>query len=249
MSELLKGKTAIITGGNRGIGREIAATFAENGANLILIARNPETLLSTSKELREKYGVQVDTISVDIGNYSELKPHFRSILKISKSIDILVNNAGILQDGIVGMISDNDIHNVFNTNCFGLIHMMQFTARLMKRKKSGSIINISSIIGTNGNKGQIVYGASKAAVIGATLSAAKELAQDNIRVNSIAPGFIKTDMIDSLTDDVFHERINSIAMNRIGSPKDVANCALFLASDLSSYVTGQTIGVDGGMLI
>jgi 3-oxoacyl-[acyl-carrier protein] reductase len=147
------------------------------------------------------------------------------------------------------MVTHEQIEKTFSINTFGVLYVAQYAARLMSRNKSGSIINISSIIGTNGNEGQTVYGGSKAAVIGITQSLAKELAPNNIRVNAIAPGFIDTDMTRQLPKDKYQERMESIKMGRIGKPEDIANTALFLASDLSAYVTGQVIGVDGGMLI
>jgi len=160
-----------------------------------------------------------------------------------------VNNAGVLQDGLIGMIAEKDIDETLSTNIKGIINFTQAAARLMSRGKSGSIINISSIIGRFGNKGQLVYGASKAAVIGATLSAAKELAPNGIRVNAIAPGYINTDMIQQVPPEIDQERRASIGMDRIGEPEDVANLSLFLGSDMSAYITGQTIGVDGCMLV
>jgi len=160
-----------------------------------------------------------------------------------------VANAGVLDDALIGMVTTDQIKRVFETNTYGVLYCAQYASRLMARNKSGSIINVASIIGTNGNVGQAVYGGSKAAVIGITHSLAKELAPSNIRVNAIAPGFIDTEMARSIPPEKFQERINSIKMGRIGSPDEVAKVILFLASDLASYVTGQTIGVDGGMLI
>lgn len=158
-------------------------------------------------------------------------------------------NAGVLEDALIGMVATEQINYVFKVNTFGVLYCSQYASRLMARNGGGSIILVSSIIGTNGNTGQAVYGGSKAAVIGITKSLSKELANQNIRVNAIAPGFIDTDMARSLSEEKFKERITSIKMGRIGQPEEVANVALFLASDLSSYVTGQIIGVDGGMLI
>jgi 3-oxoacyl-[acyl-carrier protein] reductase len=161
----------------------------------------------------------------------------------------LVNNAGILDDALIGMISEESIDNTLNTNVKGVINFTQAAARLMERSGGGSIINVASIIGRYGNRGQVVYGASKAAVIGATLSSSKELAGKNIRVNAVAPGYIATDMIKNIDPAIDAIRRASIGMGRVGLPQDVANANLFLASDLSSYITGQTIGVDGAMLV
>jgi len=173
----------------------------------------------------------------------------RSAYSEFRRLDIMVNNAGVLRDSLIGMIGSDDIDETLRINLRSVITGTQAASRLMLRNKSGSIVNIASIIGRFGNKGQLVYGASKAGVIGATYSAAKELAPSGIRVNAIAPGFIDTDMVRSINEDVFAERIRSIAMGRIGSPEDIADAALFFASDLSRYVTGQVLGVDGGMLI
>jgi 3-oxoacyl-[acyl-carrier protein] reductase len=166
-----------------------------------------------------------------------------------KRLDILVNNAGILRDKLIGMISDAEIDELFSVNVIGLIKITQLAARIMARRKSGSIINVSSIVGRRGNSGQTVYSATKSAVIGATFSAAKELAPMNIRVNAVAPGLIDTSMTKAIPEDKRKTLESQIAMGRVGSAQDVANVIVFLASDLSSYVTGQVIGVDGGLVI
>ena len=246
---MLKEKIALITGSTRGIGRAIAELYAKNGARLILNARDKEKAESFADELREKYGVTVDVLVFDVADSEAVKMGFKELFKITKKIDILVNNAGVLDDALIGMVTRTQIEKTFGINTFGVLYVAQYAARLMNRNKSGSIINISSIIGVNGNAGQTVYGGSKAAVIGITKSLSKELAPSNIRVNAIAPGFIDTEMTQGLSESKYQERMNSIKMGRIGRPEDVANTALYLASDLSSYVTGQVIGVDGGMLI
>ena len=248
-SDLLKGRIALITGARRGIGRAIAAVFAANGAKLFLNARSPSSLDELITELQENYQAEAIPIYFDVTNEDQVKQGFRGLFQATKKLDVMVNNAGVLDDALIGMVTRNQIDRVFGVNTFGLLYGCQYAARLMARHNSGSIINISSIIGTNGNAGQAVYAGSKAAVIGITKSLAKELAPNNIRVNAIAPGFIDTDMARSLSEDKFQERLASIKMGRIGHPVDVANVALFLASDLSAYVTGQIIGVDGGMLI
>ena len=246
---MLKGKIALITGATRGIGRAIAELYASHGATIILNARDKDKAEAVARELKEQYNVTVEIVLFDVANYDEVKMGFKELFKITKKLDIVVNNAGILDDALIGMVSHNQIEKTFAINTFGVLYVAQYAARLMNRNKSGSIINISSIIGTNGNEGQAVYGGSKAAVIGITKSLSKELAPSNIRVNAIAPGFIDTEMTQSLTKCKYKERIDSIKMGRIGKPEDIANTALYLASDLSSYVTGQVIGVDGGMLI
>jgi 3-oxoacyl-[acyl-carrier protein] reductase len=164
-------------------------------------------------------------------------------------LDVLVNNAGVLKDALIGMVSDDVLEDTFRINTFGAIHHLQAASRLMQRSGGGSIINMTSIIGVVGNEGQIAYGSPKAALIGLTKSAAKELAPRGVRVNAVAPGFIDTDMSRSLPADKYADRVASIKMGRVGTPEDVADVVLFLASDLSRYVTGQVIGVDGGMVI
>jgi len=246
---MLKGKIALITGATRGIGRAIAEVYAKNGATIILNGRDEKKAKAVSNNLREKYGVNTHIVLFDVANYDEVKSGFKEIFKITKKLDILVNNAGILDSALIGMVTQTQIENVFRVNTFGALYVTQYAVKLMIRNKSGSIINISSIIATNGSEGYTVYGGSKAALIGITKSLAKELAPNNIRVNAIAPGFIDTDMTKNLPKDKYEEILKSIKMGRIGKPEDVANTALYLASDLSSYVTGQIIGVDGGMLI
>lgn len=245
---LLSGKTALITGASSGIGKETALTFARNGANLILISRNEEKLKKLSKDL-EEFNVLVDYYSIDITNAELLKNLFSQLKKSKVIIDIVINNAGIMEDAVLQMVKTESIKRTFDTNVFALIDISKRASRLMIRNKKGSIINLSSIIGTNGSKGQSIYSASKAAVIGFTKSLSKELGPLNIRVNSIAPGFIITGMTEGITDCIVQGNLKSISMGRLGTTKDVANVILFLASDLSAYVNGQIIGVDGGMVI
>ena len=246
---MLTNKTAFITGATKGIGLEIANTFAHNNANLILSANNQKDLQIIQRKLQQQYNIDVYIIAFDIANYNEIKNGLKQVLQYTKSIDILVNNAGILKAAKVGMIDRQSIEDTYKTNVYSIYEISQYIARVMKRKKQGSIINISSIMGVFGAAEQSIYAGSKAAVIGITKSMSKELAQDNIRVNTLAPGFIKTKMTNTINPQLYKEYINKISMKKVGTPKDVANCALFLASDLSSYVTGQILGVDGGMII
>ena len=246
----LSGKIVAITGASRGIGWTTAQTFAKSGASLVLNARSGGELFEARcQELRDKYGVAVVACPGDVGNPVTAQAIAKAAFSEFRALDVMINNAGILDDGLIGMISEDQVRSTMATNLEAVIWCTQAAGRLMKRRKKGSIINLTSIIGTNGNVGQVVYGASKAGVIGATLSAAKELADSNIRVNAIAPGYIETDMIRAIPKSTHQERLNSIGMGRVGTPQDIANTALFLASDLSTYVTGQVIGVDGGMLI
>ncbi len=246
---MLKGKIALITGATKGIGKTIAEVYAKNGATLILNARNESKALLFAEDLRKRYDVIVHTAIFDVSDSDEVKNAFKQIFKLTKTLDIVVNNAGILESSLIGMVTEEMIEKTYATNVYSIYYISQYASRLMARNKSGSIINLTSIMGVNGSEGQAVYGGSKAAVIGVTKSLAKELAITNIRVNAIAPGFIDTDMTKELPENKYQERIDSIKMKRIGKPEDIANTALYLASDLSSYVTGQVIGVDGGMLI
>lgn len=246
----LKGRLALITGSTRGIGWACAQKLASQGATVLLTGVSRSDLLAQRvKEINKTFRVEAEGFVCDAGSPEQVKECYSAIAKKYKRLDILVNNAGIMEDNLLGMITPNNIEKVFRVNVQGVIVNMQYASRIMARNKHGSIINLSSIIGRVGNAGQIVYGGSKAAVIGITLSAAKELAAQNIRVNAVAPGFIDTDMAHQLSHDKFQERMENIKMERIGSPDDVANAVLFFASDLSSYITGQVLGVDGGMLI
>ena len=247
---MLTGKVALVTGASRGIGLAAARVFAAAGATVILGGRNIQVLdLAAGALKREFPDGTLFPLLCDVSDEKSVKNAFQTIFKEFKQLDVLLANAGILDDALIGMVTTEQIQRVFGTNTFGVLYCSQYASRLMGRKGSGSIILVSSIIGSNGNIGQAVYGGSKAAVIGITKSLSKELAPQNIRVNALAPGFIDTDMARSLSTEKFEERIASIKMGRIGTPEEVANAALFLASDLSSYVTGQVIGVDGCMLI
>ncbi len=246
----LEGKVAFVTGSTRGIGWATAKTLTKFGATVILNGiQSLEILEQRKEELKKEFNANAGGFLFDTGDMNAAEKCYSEIFKKYKKLDILVNNAGTLHDNLVGMIRQEDISNTFSTNVNGIIYNLQFAARLMTRKKAGSIINISSLVGRVGNEGQVVYGGSKAAVIGITLSAARELAPKNIRVNAIAPGFINTDLIKPLPTAIYRQRLESVKMGRIGEPEDVANAVLFLASDLSSYITGQILGVDGGMIM
>ncbi len=246
---MLAGKTTLITGATGGIGKAIAATFADNNAHLILQSRDEKKLEDLKQNLKNSYHCKISTVIFDVTKKEEIKQAFRNLYKEIHSIDVLVNNAGIMQAALFGMISSDMVENVYKTNVFSLYEISQYCSRKMGRDSPGSIINISSIMGTNGAPGQSVYSGSKAALIGITKSMAKELAASNIRVNAISPGFINTNMTNQLTAKERKSFVDTIKMGRVGSAEDVANAALFLASDLASYITGQNIGVDGGMLI
>ncbi len=247
---LLKGKTALITGASKGIGKAIATIFAANGANLILLSRNLEQLENTKSEILSQFSVEIYLYQTDIKKHEELKEVFIDILQNKKIyFDILVNNAGIMKDATLQMMKQELMEDIYQTNVFAVMNASQLALKSFLRLRKGCIINLSSIIGTNGNHGQVVYGSSKTAVIGITKSLSKELAPLQIRVNAIAPGFIDTDMTRGMDVKFYEKNLASIGMKRLGTPEDVAKVALFLASDLSEYVTGQVIGVDGGMVI
>jgi 3-oxoacyl-[acyl-carrier protein] reductase len=244
---LLRGRVGWITGASRGIGRAAAIEATRHGARLILLARSQERLEETARRVEKEGGVQPKIIVCDLSDETALKAAFRDVHEYTRQLDFLVNNAGILRDAMIGMISSKQISEVLQTNLVPLIQILQFAARIMMASKSGSIINIASIIGRSGNEGQVVYGASKAGVIGVTKSAARELAPYGIRVNAIAPGVIATDMIANIPEPKKLELLRSIKMGRLGQPEEVAQVICMLASDYTSYVTGQVLGVDGGM--
>ncbi|HHY74155.1 MAG TPA: SDR family oxidoreductase [Bacillus bacterium] len=246
---LLDGKVAFITGASKGIGRATALVFAKEGAQLAINGRDEQGLVELADSIEKDFGRVVLVLTYDIANQAEMKQAFQSIYKQFGQLDVFVNNAGMLYDSLLGMIQSAKLDELINVNLNAAIYHMQYAARLMTRKKQGSIINVSSIFGRFGEAGQVAYSASKAALLGATMSAAKELAPLNIRVNAVAPGFIETGMTKGIPVEKYEERLAQIKMKRIGSPDEVANTILFLASDLSSYVTGQVIGVDGGMVV
>lgn len=237
---MFSGKVAVITGASRGIGRALAEAFAKSGATVYAVSRDKQRLEELAGQT-----CGICPIEADVRKADELKQIMASIYKEQGHIDILVNNAGIMEDSLIGMISDESMREMFETNVFALIHLSQIAARLMKRKKSGSIINIASAVGLYGNEGQAVYSATKGAVIAFTKSAAKELASDGIRVNAIAPGVIDTDLLNGLPEEKLQEKVSKIKMGHMGRPEDVAEAALFLASDKSGYITGQILPVDG----
>jgi len=246
---LLTNKVAFITGTSRGIGKNIVEQYAINNATIYANARTEGSIDDYTKKLCKKYNVTIIPLYFDVTDVTAAKNAILKIKKEQGKLDILVNNAGIMKDALIGMISADMMHEIFETNVFAVMEMIQLASKLMTRQKSGSIINISSIVGVNGNKGQLVYSASKGAIISITKTAAKELAPNNIRVNAIAPGMIDTAMFRSISESHQSELVNNIGMGRIGSPEDVAKACVFLASDLSNYVTGQILGVDGSAIV
>lgn len=237
---LLEGKIALVTGCNRGIGKQIVKLFVANGAIVYAVARKPLSLEDMVSE-------RIIPCYMDVTDAEAVKDLFMRIKKEHNRLDVLVNNAGIMRDALLGMITEEQFKATFDTNVFANINMMKYATKFMMRQKSGSIINLSSIMGVSGNTGQIVYASSKGAVIAMTKSAAKELAGSQIRVNAIAPGIIGTDMLYSVPEEKLSKLREKVGMGYIGEPIEVAKTALYLASDLSTYVSGQIIGVDGMM--
>lgn len=245
----LKGKTAVVTGGSRGIGRAIALQLAANGANVVVnYTSNSEAALSVVREI-EAMGVSGKAIKADVSKGEEVENLVNEVLKTFGSIDILVNNAGINRDNLIIRMTEQEFDDVINTNLKGAFICTKSVARVMIKQKSGKIINVSSVVGIVGNAGQSNYAAAKAGLIGFTKSMAKELAKRGINVNAVAPGFIETDMTSKLSEKVKEEFINNIPMQRTGKPEDIAKTVLFLASEYSDYITGQVINIDGGMVM
>lgn len=242
---LLDGKVCMITGASRGIGRETARRFAEEGAILYITDIRDGSLEELKDELAGKYQADVTTLYFDVTDENAAKMVVAAVKKGHGRLDVLVNNAGVMRDSRIGMIETQLMHDVFDINVVAVINMIQLANRFMGRQKSGNIINISSIVGLEGAAGQLVYAASKGAVAALTKAAAKELAPNGIRVNAVAPGLINTGLLQAIGDDKIQENLKNIRMGRLGEPVDVANVLVFLASDLSGYVTGEIIGVDG----
>ena len=248
MSELLKNKTVLITGATRGIGRGVAIAFAQASCNVAFTYKSSfEQAKKLEKELNN-LDVKAKSYKSDASNFEESKRLVDGVLGDFESIDVLINNAGITKDNLLMRMSEDDFDSVIETNLKSVFNMSSAIQRLFLKQRKGSIINISSIVGLKGNPGQSNYAASKAGIIGFTKSLALELGSRNIRANVIAPGFIKTEMTDNLSDDIIENWKDRIPLKRIGKPEDIANACIFLASDLSDYVTGQVIQVDGGML-
>jgi 3-oxoacyl-[acyl-carrier protein] reductase len=245
--KLLEGKTAIITGAARGIGREIAIKFGAEGANVAFTDLNYDENMESLREELDKMGVKAGGYASDASSFADCEALIENVVRDFGTIDIVVNNAGITRDNLLMRMNENDWDLVLKVNLKSVFNMTKAAQRMMLKQRSGSIINMSSVVGMGGNAGQSNYAASKAGLIGFTKSMAKELGSRNIRCNAIAPGFIETEMTSKLPDDVRTDWIQSIPLKRGGTPEDVANVCIFLGSDLSSYVSGQVIPVCGGM--
>ncbi|HWQ25886.1 MAG TPA: 3-oxoacyl-[acyl-carrier-protein] reductase [Chlorobaculum sp.] len=245
---MFKGKTAIVTGSARGIGQAIALDLASKGADLVICDVKAEWLTETETALKQ-LGAKVTCKELDVTSSEACQRVFNEIAEENGRIDILVNNAGITRDGLLMRMSDDDWDAVLTVNLKGTFNCTKAVTRTMMKQRSGAIINIASVVGIMGNAGQANYAASKGGVIAFTKSVAKELSSRNIRANAVAPGFISSKMTDALSDDVRQKMLDAIPLNSFGTPQDVANAVAFLAGDQSSYITGQVISVNGGMVM
>ena len=242
-------KVALITGAARGIGKEVAKKFAKNGYDVVINYVSSKTDTEKLKKEFEDLGVKVLLVKADVSNQEEAEDLVNQTINSFGKIDVLVNNAGITRDNLLMRMSEEDFDKVININLKGTFLVTKYAIKYMMKKRCGSIVNLASVVGVVGNAGQCNYSASKAGIIGFTKSIAKELASRNIRANAVAPGFIKTDMTEVLSDSV-KENINSqIPLKRMGTAEEVANLVYFLSSEQSSYITGQVINVDGGMVM
>ena len=245
---LLKDKVALITGGARGIGKDMAILFAKEGCDIAICDLNEAELKNTAQEI-ESFGRQALYVTCDVANGSQVDDMVNKILDKFGRVDILINNAGITKDALLIRMKEADWDAVISVNLKGAFNCLKSVSKVMIKQHSGRIINIASIIGLMGNAGQANYAASKAGIIGLTKSAAKELASRSVNVNALAPGFIRTHMTDVLSDNTKAEMLKMIPLGRFGMAVDVAGAALFLASEHSNYITGQVVQVDGGMLM
>lgn len=243
---MLSGKTALITGASRGIGAAIAKKFAEGGANVAIVYQSSDEKAETVRAEAESLGVTAKIYKCNVAEFDGCKETVAQVIKDFGRVDILVNNAGVTRDNLIALMSDEDFTRVVNTNLGGCFNMIKACSRNFIRNKGGKIINIASVSALIGIAGQSNYAASKAGIIALTKTAAREFASKNVCVNAIAPGFITTDMTESLNAD---DIVEKIPLKKLGSPEDVANLAAFLADEASDYITGETIRIDGGLAI
>jgi 3-oxoacyl-[acyl-carrier protein] reductase len=246
---MLQGRVALVTGASRGIGRAIALALAEAGADVVVNYAGSEQAAADTVAQIEALGRKSFKVKANVGSAAEVDDMFKLVLESFGKLDILVNNAGITRDNLIMRMKEDEFDDVISTNLKGVFNCLKAATRPMMKQRYGRIINISSVVGSLGNPGQANYVAAKAGVIGLTKSAAKELASRNITVNAVAPGFITTDMTDKLSEDMKQSLLAQIPLARLGAPEDIAKVVRFLASDDTSYMTGQTIHVDGGMFM
>lgn len=246
---MLEGKTALVTGASRGIGKAIALELAKHGANVAInFSGNKEMAEAVAKEISEM-GNKAITVQANVSDESQVKNMIKETIATFGSLDILVNNAGVTRDQLLMRMKEEEFDHVINTNLKGVFLCTKAVTRQMMKQRSGKIINIASIVGVSGNPGQANYVAAKAGVIGFTKTVAKELATRNILVNAVAPGFIRTDMTDELTEEQKQAILTNIPLEKLGTAEDVAKTVRFLASDDANYITGQTIHIDGGLVM
>ena len=244
---MLKNKIALITGAGRGIGRAIAIALAKEGAEVVINYNGSEERAKEVKQTIEENGGKASIYKCNVSDFVACEAMIKDIVKEYGHLDILVNNAGITKDGLIMKMKEEDFHSVLNVNLKGTFNTIRHSARQMLKQRSGKIINISSVSGILGNVGQANYAASKAGVIGLTKTMARELGSRGITVNAIAPGFVDTEMTEVLSEEIRENACKQIILGRFGKPEDIANTAVFLASDKADYITGQVISVDGGM--
>lgn len=246
--KLLEGKTAIITGGSRGIGKGIVEVFANHGANVAFTYSSSAEAANAIADEVSKMGVKAKAYQSNAASFEDAQTLIKDVMEDFGAIDVVINNAGITKDNLLMRMSEEDFDQVMEVNMKSVFNMTKAVMRPMLKQRKGSIINMSSVVGVKGNAGQTNYAASKAGILGFTKSVALELGSRDIRCNAIAPGFIETEMTGKLDDATVQSWRDAIPLKRGGSPEDIANACVFLASDLSSYITGQVLNVDGGML-